>query len=172
VAAPARAPAVIDTSSLINFLKIDQAQLLSLHPAFSFFVTDHVRGEVTRRYQVQFERLEAALRAGHLKETTVDTIEELQAFAELTALKRFGVGECAAIAAAFHRNWTIALDDGNAIKLIRRLYPEIPTETTPSIVVALIRANVITLAQADSFRDEWAANHRFRLPFRSFAEIL
>lgn len=170
--APARTPAVIDTSSLINFLKIDQARLLSLHPSLSFFVTDHVRGEVTRRYQVQFQRLETAFGAGYLTETTVDTLDELQTFAQLTALRRFGVGECAAIAAAFNRNWTIALDDGNAIKLIRRLYAGISVETTPSIIVALIRANVLTLAQADTFRDEWAANHRFKLPFNSFAEIL
>jgi predicted nucleic acid-binding protein len=172
VALETRAPAVIDTSSLINFLRIDQVQLLSLHPALAFFVTDHVRGEVTRRYEVQFERLDSALRAGHLAVTTVDTIEELQTFAHLTSLRRFGLGECAAIAAALHRGWTVALDDGNAIKLVRRYYPGVPIETTSSIVVALIRAHILTVELADSFRHEWATHHRFALPFRSFAEIL
>ena len=62
-----RAQAVIDTSSLINFLAIDQAQLLAEHPSYRFVVTDHVRGEVTKRYQLQVDRLEAALSADSSK---------------------------------------------------------------------------------------------------------
>lgn len=154
----ARTPAVIDTSALINFLRIDQVRLLSVHPAYSFFVTDHVRG--------------AAFQAGHLTETAVDTVEEFRTFAKLTALKRFGLGECAAIAAAFCRNWAIAMDDSNATKLVNRLFPGVRIETTPSIMVALIRVRVLTVAQADGFRNEWATYHRFRLPFTSFIEVL
>ena len=168
----ARTPAVIDTSALINFLRIDQVRLLSVHPAYSFFVTDHVRDEVTRRHELQFQRLGAAFLAGHLSETAVDTVEELRTFAELTALKRFGLGECAAIAAAFCRNWAIAIDDSNATKLVNRLFPGVRIETTPSIMVALIRVRVLTVAQADGFRNEWATYHRFRLPFTSFIEVL
>jgi predicted nucleic acid-binding protein len=167
-----RAPAVIDTSALINFLRIDQVHLLASHPSYSFFVTDHVRDEVTRRYQLQFQRLAAAFQAVHLTETVVDTIEEVRTFGQLTSLGRFGVGECAAVATAFHRGWTIALDDNNAIKLVSRLFPSVHIETTATIIVALIRAGILTVAQADGFRDDWATNHRFRLPFRSFAEIL
>jgi predicted nucleic acid-binding protein len=122
VAPETRSPAAIDTSSLINFLRLDQVKLLSLHPNLDFFVTEHVRDEVTRRYQAQVECLDAALRAGHLVETTINTIDELQTFAELVSLRRFGKGECAAIAAAVHRLWPIALDDSNAIKLILRRY--------------------------------------------------
>lgn len=167
-----RAQAVIDTSSLINFLAIDQAQLLAEHPSYRFVVTDHVRGEVTKRYQLQVERLEAALGRGELEETAVNSYEELEIFAQLTAMKRFGVGECAAIAAAVHRRWALVTDDGNAIKLVGRLYHSVLIETTASVVVALIRAQRLSLQEADSFRDRWERHHRFRLPFRSFAEIL
>ena len=87
-------------------------------------------------------------------------------------MKRFGVGECAAVAAAVHRQWPLATDDGNAIKLVRRLYPSVLIETTASIIVALIRAQRLSLQQANCFRDRWERHHRFRLPFQSFAEIL
>ncbi|MEW6238151.1 MAG: hypothetical protein AB1656_22405 [Candidatus Omnitrophota bacterium] len=47
----------LDTSVLINFLRIDRADLLENHSGFSFFITDHVEQEITKRYAQQFSIL-------------------------------------------------------------------------------------------------------------------
>ena len=168
----ARECALIDTSVLINFLAIDQARLLLLHPFYRFVLTDHVRYEVTDFYPEQFGRLGAMLAENSIEQIRVDSPEELETFAILTSLSRFGVGECAAIAAAVHRQCAIAIDDRAAANHIRRVFPSIPVETTQSLVIGLIRANVLTVVVADGFKKRWENDHRFRLPFASFKDLL
>jgi predicted nucleic acid-binding protein len=163
---------ITDTSVLINFLAIDQARLLLDHRQYEFILTDHVRVEVTEHYPDQFARLEAILATGSLRQLTVNTPEELEIFATLTLERRLGPGECAAIAAAVYRGCGVAIDDRAAIKQIFGLYPGIRVETTESIMVGLIRAGVLDIAQADQFKTQWENHHRFRLPFRSFREKL
>ena len=164
--------ALIDTSVLINFLAIDQAKLLLLHPRYRFVLTDHVRYEVTRFYPEQNARLEAVLTSGAIEQIRVDTREELEIFATLTRLDRFGVGECAAIAAAAHRGCAIAIDDRAASNHMRRAFPAISIEATQGLIVGLINAAVLTAAVADEFKDRWEKQYRFRLPFASFKDVL
>lgn len=163
---------ITDTSILINFLAVDQASLLLDHPHFQFFLTDHVRVEVTEYYPEQFARLEAILSDGSLQQITVNTPEELEIFAVLSLERRLGAGECAAIAAAVYRGCSIAIDDRAAIKQVAQRYPEVHVETTQSIIVGLIRTGRLTVAAADELKDRWQNYHRFRLPFRSFRELL
>jgi hypothetical protein len=66
----------------------------------------------------------------------------------------------------------IAIDDKAAIKQVTRLYPNILVETTQSIVVGLIRSGHPSVAAADEIKDRWQNYHRFRLPIRSFRELL
>jgi predicted nucleic acid-binding protein len=163
---------ITDTSVPINFLAVDQASLLLDHPHFHFFLTDHVRIEVTEHYPEQFARLEAILSAGSLQQLTVNTPEELGIFAALTLERRLGPGECAAIAAAVYRGCGIAIDDRAAIKQVTRLYPNIRVETTQSIVAGLIKSGHLSVAAADELKDRWQNHYRFRLPIRSFRELL
>ena len=163
---------ITDTSVLINFLAIDQIELLVTHPDFSFVVTDHVREEVTDYYPEQVSRLDAALSSGAIVQWSVNTAEEIEIFAALSAERRFGAGECAAIAAAVIRGCSIAIDDRAAIKHIGRLYPQIHIETTETIVVGMIRYNLLEVGQADAFKNEWETKHRFKLPYASFSDIL
>jgi predicted nucleic acid-binding protein len=163
---------ITDTSVLINFLAIDQACLLLGHPKYEFILTDHDRVEVTEHYPDQFARLDAILASGSLTQLTVNTLEELQIFAALTLERRLGPGECAAIAAAVCRGCGVAIDDRAAIKQISRLYPATHIETTESIIVGLIKLEVLDVVQADQFKEQWEIHHRFRLPFRSFREKL
>ena len=167
-----RACALIDTSVLINFLAIDQAGLLLLHPHYQFVLTGHVRYEVTKFYPEQYDRLEAILSSGEIEQIRVDGPEELEIFVALTALSRFGVGECAAIAAAVHRGCAIAIDDQAASNHIRRVFPSVSIETTQSLIVGLIDADLLTVNIADEFKERWEKQHRFRLPFASFKDIL
>jgi hypothetical protein len=98
MAGEGREEAILETSVLVNFMKIDRTDLLAAsHPTYRFIVIDFVRDEVTRRYQAQVSRLNAAFAATDLlpdipPETT--TIDELAAFAAME--KRHGSNSLAA----------------------------------------------------------------------------
>jgi hypothetical protein len=55
---------------------------------------------------------------------------------------------------------------------IRRAFPAISIETTQSLIIGLIEGAVLTVALADEFKDRWEKQHRFRLPFASFQDLL
>jgi predicted nucleic acid-binding protein len=172
MATDGRVKAIVETSVLVNFLKVDRTDLLAAHPTYRFVITDLVRREVTERYGTQFSRLEAAFAAEHVLPDVLPeliTIEELATFAAMEKLK-IGLGEKAAIAAAKTRNLALAMDDERAWKRAADFCSGIPREDTASIMVSLIRAGVIDVAEADAIKADWEANHRFRLPFGSFAE--
>jgi hypothetical protein len=83
---------------------------------------------------------------------------------------RIGDGERAAIAAAATRRLPLAMDDSRAWKRSASISSAIAKEDTVSIVVSLIEAGVLSVAEADAIKAEWQANHRFSLTFGSFAE--
>lgn len=171
-AADASLPTVVlDASVLINFLAIDRADLLRAHRS-RFVVTTHVRGEIAAHYPEQVERLRAAFDAGTLSEIDVDGPPELETFGRLSETGRLGSGECSAIACAHHRGFVLAIDDRQARKQCARLNPELRLTDTPTLVLDLIRAAHLTIAQADAMLDAWATSHRFRLPFTSFKDAL
>ena len=163
--------AVSDTSVLINFLAVDRVDLLVRE--HQVLITNHVRREVTLYYSEELARLEEALNSGQLTEIVVATKEELETFANLIGSpKRLGAGECAAIAAAIHRNVPIAIDDRVAIRHLQNQYPTCKVETTQSLIVRLIRAGAISIGIADDLKSEWENKFRFRLKVSSFAELL
>lgn len=171
MATDGRSEAIIETSVLVNFLKIDRTDLLAMHPDYRFVVVDLVRSEITRRYPTQLATLEAALAMTHLisdnpPETT--SLAELADFAAMARL-RIGEGERAAIAAANTRKLPLAMDDERAWKRAAAFCSTIPRENTVSLMVTLIKGGVIGVAEADAIKADWEANYRFRLLFASFA---
>lgn len=165
---------IIETSVLVNFLKIDRADLLARHPNYRFVVPDLVRNEVGTKpcYAAQAARLEAAIAAGHLlpdDPAEATDLAELAAFAAMSTLK-IGEGERAAVAAAFARGLPLAMDDHRAWNRSATHSAGLARENTVSIVVALIKAGVLTVAEADAIKADWQANHSFTLTFASFAE--
>jgi predicted nucleic acid-binding protein len=164
--------AVSDTSVLINFLAVSRVDLL-VHE-YQVLITNHVRREVTLHYPEELARLEEALNSGQLTEIVVATREELETFANLigSPSKRLGAGECAAIAAAIHRNVPITIDDRVAIRHLQNQYPMCKVETTQSLIVRLIRNGAISIGIADQLKSEWENKFRFRLKVSSFAELL
>jgi predicted nucleic acid-binding protein len=174
MATDGRSKVIIDTSVLINFLKIDRADLLANHPTYRFVLPDLVRHEVTRHYASQVTKLDAAIAAGQLfadDPAAATDLKELAAFAAMDKLK-IGEGERAAIAAASIRGLPLAMDDRRAWKRSAVFSATIPREDTVSIIVTLIKTNVIDLKTADTIKTDWQANHRFTLRFGSFAEKL
>ncbi len=98
-------------------------------------------------------------------------MNELQAYADLQAVK-IGDSERGAIAAAFARGYSIAINDYRALKKLPTKYKSIHREDTTSIMLSLIRADILTVAEADAIKADWEANHRFRLKFSTFGDLV
>ncbi|WP_034431132.1 hypothetical protein [Candidatus Contendibacter odensensis] len=162
---------IADTSVLINFLAIGRMDLIKRHSC-RFLITDHVRQEITEHYQEQFSRLKEALEQGILEEISVIDPEEVETFAKLTKLESFGNGECACIAVALHRSYTLAIDDKKAIKQARLSCPTISIVTTEDLMVSMIKSGLITVNEADAIKNEWASSHKFKLKIHSFSDLI
>ena len=175
VSGDSRSKAIAETSVLINYLKINRTDLLARHPKYRFVVPDLVREEVKKHYATQVSRLDAALAAGHLvADDPPEKISpaELVDFAAMETLK-IGVGERAALAAAKTRGLPLAMDDQRAWKRAEAFCAGIARENTVSVMVSLIQAGVIDVAEADAIKADWEAKHRFRLKhFASFGELI
>ncbi len=159
--------AVIDASVLINFLRIDRMDLVGAHP-FVFCVTDTVSSEVTDLFPDQQTILTTAVSSGYVEETRADSIEELVIFEHFESEGALGRGECSCIAVAAHRGYWLAIDDRTARNAALRSYPALNTTCTRDIMVDLIESSVLSVAEADSIKNDWETNHSFVLPFSSF----
>ena len=166
-------PAIIvtDASVLINFLRIDRADLLAGH-SHTFLATDHVAAEITDRYPAQQQRFAAALASGAISETRVTTPEEIRLFGSMFAAGRLGAGECSAIALAVHRRYILAIDDRLATTQARRADATLRILATQDLVVSMIRQGLLDIAEADRIKQEWATRHRFRLKLASFRDLV
>lgn len=161
---------VTDTSVLVNFLRIDRMELLGDLPC-RFLVTDHAASELTDFYPEQVERYEAALAIGHVEACTVTDEAALDIFGRLTGTTRLGIGESATIAHAMVTGAGVAIDDRRAINEAQRLAEGLVIVRTADLMVRMIQRAILTIEDADAIKDDWAANHRFRIPVASFAEI-
>lgn len=162
---------VTDTSVLVNFLRIDRMDLLGALPC-QFLVTDHAAGELTDFYPEQVDRFNAALTAGHVAACTVTEDAALDIFGQLAGTSRLGVGESATIAHAMVTGAGVAIDDRRAINEAQRIAEGLVIVRTADLMVRMIELAIITLADADTIKDNWAANHRFRIPVGSFSELI
>ena len=157
----------MDTSSLINFLRIDRVDLLAGYP-HAFLVPDHVVKEVTRRNQ--HRRLAAALAADSVSETSLEP-EEVELFEEMRTGRRLGSGESAAIAIAVHRRYSLAMDDKNAIKRLRRTHATPQIFRTQDLVASMIAEGLLDVGEADQIMEEWSKRHRFEIKLATFGDL-
>lgn len=162
---------IADTSVIVNFLAVDRMDLIQRHGC-RFFITNHVRQEITEHYHDQFTRLQLALEQNILEEIIVTDPEEVKTFVELTRLTRFGTGECACISVAMHRHYTLAIDDKSAIKQAILSCPAIHIITTQDLIIAMIKKGILSVNEADAIKDEWAYSHKFKLKLNSFGDLL
>ncbi len=162
---------VTDTSVLVNFLRIDRMELLGGLPC-RLLVTDHAASELTDFYPEQVERYEAALAIGHIEACTVTDETALDIFGRLTGTTRLGIGESATIAHAMVTGAGVAIDDRRAINEAQRLAEGLVIVRTADLMVRMIQRAMLTIEEADAIKDDWAANHRFRIPVASFAGMM
>ena len=177
MATDGRSKAIIETSVLLNFLRIDRADLLARHPTYRFVVPAVVRDEVGTKpsYAAQSARLEAAFAAGDLlpdASAEATSIEELAIFAALTSLKRTGVGERASLAAAYVRGLPLAMDDPRAWTQTASYSSGLPKLDTVGIVLSLVLSHVLTVEEADAIKLEWEKHSFIKADFKSFGDLL
>lgn len=161
----------MDTSVLINFLCIDRMDLIARH-SHQFIVTNHVAAEVKDFYSEQQTRLKAALQSGTLKQVSIAGQREVALFGSLSKSSRLGSGECSAIALAIAREYVLAIDDRQATNQARNIRRNLRILTTQDLIVAMIHENLLSVAEADELKETWAHQHRFRLPIKSFSDVL
>lgn len=166
---------IADTSVLINFLNVDRMNLIGKHTP-RCVITEHVVSEVTEFYPHQKHRLSAALTEGHLQVISVIDESEVDIFGRIQKAGRLGVGESSAIAVALNRGYSLGIDDRRAIKDAQALATAAGITLivwgTRDIIVRLIRASQLSVAQADVLLVSWRTQHRFDLPIQSFAELI
>jgi hypothetical protein len=164
---------VADTSVLLNFLKIRRMDLIGSYPR-RFLATDHVENEIID--EAQRTAFLEAVAAGQLDTCTVNDPREVELFLRLGPGVCLGAGECSAIAVAINRRHAIAIDDNKALG---RAFRDAGLENvrieiirTPDVMIALIRAGLLTVEEADNIKDEWAREHRFRINAATFADLV
>lgn len=169
MAPPDPATIVLDTSILLNFVKIGHVVLLG-RLGSPVLLLDQVLAEVIRPEQRAM--VEAAINAGVLELQSVTDPAEVTLFAELRASGRLGAGECAVLAVALNRHLVAGLQDRRARAEGRRRLRALRLCQTEDLVVALIRAKHLTLDEADRLLVEWTRRHRFSSKLTSFQELL
>lgn len=157
-----------DTSVLINFLKLDRMDLIARHSS-KFLVTNHVSDEVTRHYISQRVRLMDAFESGILQEHPVADEQDVALFGKLCT--DLGAGESSAIAFALHRDYALAMDDGKAIKIAKKISKDMKIFRTQDLFQSMIQESLIDILEADSLKQELETVHRFKMPFQSFSHF-
>jgi len=160
--------AAIDANVLINFMHIERLDILGMLPDWKFVAPQEVINEITDEAQVL--ALQNAFNAGHIQQTALSSIDELEKYAAFN--RTLGKGESACLTLALHRGWTIASDEKGV--LARRVSEHVGTErliTTPDIMIHAIRAELATVEEADGWRDV-LAKCRFTMKINTFTELL
>lgn len=139
---------VVDSSLLINFLRVGRVDLLGAYPA-DFMVPDEVTAEVT--WPDQAQRLREAFDRGDLVRCTRDDKDEDDLY---TLFRPMGAGECSAIAIALSRGCRVAMEDIRAIKAAQKraweLGKELEVVKTRDILGYFVDINGLTRDEADA----------------------
>ncbi len=162
-------PIVLDTSILLNFVKIGRVELLG-QLSTSVVLLDQVLDEVRR--PDQRKAVKNTVAAGTLDLQSVRNPVEVALFTELRAGGRLGAGECAVLAVALTRNWVAGLQDRRARTEGQRRCEDLVLYQTEDLVLTLIKASYLTIEEADGFLAEWAEKYRFRSRLTSFRDLI
>ncbi len=94
-------------------------------------------------------RLSVAFREGHLARHPTEGLRESSPlFSELTEDVGLGEGESSAIAVAAERKWSVATDDGDAIRYVKQRNLNLPIITTWGLFREFVAASVLTEREA------------------------
>ncbi len=162
---------VTDTSVLINFLCIDRMDLFARYSQ-RFFAPDEVQNELTKNYPVQVARMNSAKLSGVIVVQPPTQHNEMTAGQEIPIVGSLGRGERAAMAMAAKRACSLAIDDAKAIKYLEAIGYKLRVLKTQDLMVAMIKENLLDVAEADEIKDLWTRKYRFAIEQKSFQELL
>ena len=159
---------VTDANILINLIHAQALELLGRLDGYAFVTVDQVEAEITKPEQAT--ALRHAIDAAWLHREAVTTIEGLSIFADLTRI--MGRGEAACLALAETQRWYVASDEKKVFRreALARL-GQGRILTTAGLIVLAIRANLLTIDQADAIKLVLESK-RFRMAFASFRDII
>ena len=159
---------VVDANIIINFIHVGRLPLLAAIPGYDCVVPEDVGAEITE--PAHREQLQRAVAYGHLRIETITEPDDLVQYAELR--RTLGRGESACLVLAGRHGWLVASDEKGRFQREAsiRLGPH-RTVNTAGFLVAAIRAGIISIEEADRAKSI-LEQHRFRLPFSSFGDIL
>ncbi|QQR73907.1 MAG: hypothetical protein IPJ17_20970 [Holophagales bacterium] len=159
---------VVDASVLINFLIIERLDLLETRPGLRFVLPQEVDAEIRRPEQRRQLDKAPAFRSLSIEPST-EPAEIALAAALRLVLDR---GESACLAMAQHRGWSVACDERGRFSRLaeERLGPGRHLNTS-GLLVRSIREGHLNVSRADELKAILEAN-RFRMPLRSFAEVI
>jgi predicted nucleic acid-binding protein len=158
---------VADAGVLINLIHVDALQLLGRLVRFEFVVVEHVVQEISRPDQA--EALAHAIQQGWIQRESLDRPDGLEVFADL--LRVIDRGEAASLAWAVMEGAAIACDDRRACREATARLGAGSILTTPGLLLAAIRDELITIDEADAMKATLEAR-RFTMAFRSFRELV
>ena len=162
------ATVVLDTSVLLNFVKIQRIDLLG-SLGVPILLLEDVLAEVT--HPAHRAIVDRAVADGVLLRETVSDLAEVTLFAELAQSGRLGPGERATMAVALTRGMAAAIQERPAQAEMHRRDRRARIVTTEDIVVHAIRSGTVGLPEADAMLVEWRKRHRFAsrvVTFRQF----
>lgn len=159
---------VADANVLINLLLVARLHLVAELPDLKLAVPDHVLEEITS--PEQRAGLDLAVASGRLQVASIREPEDIGLFVELTV--RLGRGEAACLVLAIRNGWMVASDEKRRFR--REALSRIGDDRligTADLFIRAIHAGLLTVEDADADK-EVLGRHRFRLPFRSFREVV
>ena len=158
---------VTDANVLINLIHVDRLKLLGALSGYEFIVPPEVESEVITPHHS--EALARAFDASHLRRRRFSSAVELALYAEHVQV--VGKGEAACLAMAEVHGWNIASDERRrfATLAVKRLGAG-RILSTPGVFVLAIRADLITIEDADKDKS-MLAQKRFAMRFSSFREV-
>jgi len=157
---------IADASTLLNFLRVRRFDLIQ-GLGYEVHIVDAVFDEV----QSERDHLEELVRGGLIRTLALEGEAITGTVAHLLS-RGLGNGESFSFAAAIEFGGAVAIDDRRAVKQVLKIAPQIRIFTTADIVVEGIQSMKISIANADLIKEEWELNHRFRLKFSSFMDVL
>jgi len=158
---------VTDANVLINFIHIQQLDLLNRLNDQGFIVPQHVIDEIT--WDNQAKALSLAFEEGHLHPCDLDDDETEDLYNSLRSF--IEAGEAACIAIAHMRDCAVATDEkGDAERIATELLGKKRLLRTESILRQCIAAGLITVPEADAFKATLATK-RYAMKFASFADL-
>ena len=158
----------LDTCVLLRLFNVGREDLLGALSMFSWVVVDAVEAEIT--YPDQQRRLGQLFQAGVVRREALDA-EGLALFVELRGTMQDG--EATALAWAVRNGASVASDERKSFRIeaVRRL-SEHRLLTTPGLFALAIHAGALSINEADVLKADLEANHRFRMHFSSFSEVV